>query len=176
MALLLWLPAILYLTSCASVPEAPSVPGVTRANGVLRLTRAEVDAMLSARGAALRTPSGKRVARRGADCRLEWTEHAVPVVSGKERVGPIDRYDGTAELTRGDLEALRRLMEEARVRAKGVRVPLDPAAPTLVRCDARQCAIDLLVEATATSAPPVATYLRKRLEAQPVEAATSGTL
>lgn len=170
----------LLVAGCASAPESatlerPPVPDVTRANGVLRLTRAEVDAILKAKAKELRTPSGKAVTRDGGRYRVAWTEHAVPVVTGRERVGQIDRYEGQAELERRDLEGLWKLMEEARVRAKGVRVPADLSSPTLVRCDARQCAIDLPLEATEAGAPPLAAFLRKALAAQTAEAATSAT-
>lgn len=168
--------ALVVTTGCATVPEEPSadVPAVTRANGLLRLTRVEVETMLKGRGRELATASGKSVTRERGRYRIRWTEHAVPVITGKERVGQIDRYEGTTELERSDLEGLRKLMEEARIRAKGVRVPDDLASPTLVRCDARQCAIDLPLEATTTASPEVATWLRQALASQPVEAATSG--
>lgn len=167
--------SVLLLASCATTRDvAPDVPEVVRANAVLRLTRAEIDTILGSKAKTLATASGKTVAREGARYRLKWTEYAVPVVSGRERVGQIERYDGTTELEKSDFEGLRKLMEEARVRAKGVRVPADLASPTLVRCDARQCAIDLPIEATKTATPPVAALLRKALAAQPVEAATSG--
>jgi len=161
------------LAGCATAPEVATTPDVTRANGVLRLTRTEVETLLKTKAKSLKTASGKTVTREGSTYRVQWTEIAVPVIAGKERVGQIDRYDGTANLERRDLEDLLKLMEEARVRAKGVRVPDDLASPTLVRCDSKQCAVDLPLEATQMPNPPIATFLRRALSAQPLESATS---
>lgn len=161
------------ILGCAAAPEVADTPAeVTRANGVLRLSRMELETIFKARG-EVKTKSGKTVTRKGTTYRIQWTENAVPVIAGKERVGQIDKYDGAADLERRDLESLMALMEEARVRAKGVRVPEDLTAPTLVRCDAHQCAIDLPVEAAQSPKPEVATLLRQALTAQPPTAATS---